>query len=123
MSKKIAAVFSLLLNSLRTLVFSFDIAYIVFLCFLKPNCLPYIYFFYSRYQTSLFFVILSNILHSILVRAIGLYLLTSFEPFPSFYMVVIVANFNFSGTISSSQILLYSSSRHFNVSGGSFFII
>ena len=50
----------------------FYIASIVFLCFLKPNCLSSIFFSLSRYQTSLLIVILSNILQSIFVRATGL---------------------------------------------------
>ena len=41
-------------------------------CFLKSNCLSSIFFSFSRYQTSLFFVILLNILQSMFVRATGL---------------------------------------------------
>ena len=56
MSKKIATVFSFFKNLLRIFVVNFDIASIVLLRFLKPICLSF--FFFSRYQISLLFVIL-----------------------------------------------------------------
>ena len=63
-SKKIAVVSSFLLNPSRV----FDITSIVLFCFLKSNCLSFILFYFSRYQTSLLFVILLNILQNVFVR-------------------------------------------------------
>ena len=54
-SKNIAAVVSFLLNPSRTFVIIFDIASIVLICFLKPNCLSSLFLSFSRYQTSLLF--------------------------------------------------------------------
>ena len=50
----------------------YDIAFIVLLCFLKPNCLSSIFLSFSWFQTSLLFIILLNILQSMFVRTTGL---------------------------------------------------
>ena len=91
--------------------------YCVHSVFLFPKSkLSVIYFFsFSRYQISILFVILSNILQSMCVKVTGLQLLTSFGSFPCFSRGVIIACFQVFCISSSSQVLLYMSSRYFSV--------
>ena len=64
MLKKIAVVFYFLLNSSKIFVIILNIESIVLPCFLKPNYLSSIFLFFSKSQTSLLFVTLSNVLQT-----------------------------------------------------------